>query len=108
MERERKRKSWEEGMKGTQCCVKLFPHRREVDKKTLSKPLRALPSDGQRGLMKENKGKREREGETGKKEERERERTGDRGHTVRTENNAVSYFLPSPSTFPHFHDFMVV
>lgn len=67
----------EEGMKRTQRCIKLFPHRRGVDKKTLSKPEQALHSDGERGQMKENKGTREREGEgeTGKKRgERERER----------------------------------
>lgn len=107
MESERKRRG-EEGMKRTQRCIKLFPHRRGVDKKTLSKPERALHSDGERRRMKENKRKwereRGRERETGKKEEN-REKTRAERQTedkLKTETNAASYFFPSPSTFPHF------
>lgn len=50
--------SEEEGMKRTQPCIKPFPHRRGVDKKMLSKLEQALHSDGERGQMKGNKGKR--------------------------------------------------
>lgn len=79
MESERKRRGGrreEEGMKRTQRCIKLFPHRRGVDKKTLSKAERALHSDVERELMRENKGEggREREGGEGERGERKRER----------------------------------
>ncbi len=75
MESERERRGEErreEGMKRTQRCIKLFPHRRGVDKKTLSKPERALHSDGERRRMKENKRKWEREGERGKQAKKKR------------------------------------
>lgn len=102
-----------EGMKRTQRCIKLVPHPRGVDKKTLSKLEQALHSDGERGRMKENKGEkgreRKREGEKGKTEETENEgRETNRGQTMKTETNAVSHFFPSPSTFSYFYDFSVL
>lgn len=81
MESERKRRGGrreEEGMKRTQRCIKLFPHRRGVDKKTLSKAERALHSDVERELMRENKGEGGRERGGGREREgreRGRERT---------------------------------
>lgn len=75
MESERKRRGErreEEGMKRTQRCIKLFPHRRGVDKKTLSKAERALHSDVERELMRENKGE-------GGRERGEKEGERDRG-----------------------------
>lgn len=80
MESERKRRGGrreEEGMKRTQRCIKLFPHRRGVDKKTLSKAERALHSDVERELMRENKGEGERE--RGGRERGEKEGERDRG-----------------------------
>lgn len=89
MESERKRRGGrreEEGMKRTQRCIKLFPHRRGVDKKTLSKAERALHSDVERELMRENKGElgRERGGRERGERKREREIEGretNRGQT---------------------------
>lgn len=83
-------------MKRTQCCIKLFPHRREVDKKTLSKPVGALHCDGRRGLMNEKEG--ERGGERGRREKKrgETEREGrQRTHCEDREQRCV--LLP-PST----------
>lgn len=82
MESERKRRGGrreEEGMKRTQRCIKLFPHRRGVDKKTLSKAERALHSDVERELMRENKGEGGRERGGGGRERGEKEGERDRG-----------------------------
>lgn len=66
-------------MKRTQRCIKLFPHRRGVDKKTLSKAERALHSDVERELMRENKGEGGRERGGGGRERGEKEGERDRG-----------------------------
>lgn len=63
MRKERER----EGMKRTQCCIKLFPNRRGVDKKSLSKPEQALHRDGESGEMREKKAEGDRGRETEKK-----------------------------------------
>lgn len=48
MREEEERVREEEKVKRTQRCIKLFPHRRRVDKETLSQPERALHGDGGR------------------------------------------------------------
>lgn len=54
-------------MKRTQRCIKLFPNRRGVDKKSLSKPEQALHSDGESREMREKKAEEDRGRETAKK-----------------------------------------